>query len=86
MKCDSKLWFTLDVVYLVINVLYLECNDTFLNSFAGSVTSPLYHNYYENSLRCEILIEAPENYTIMLTFPWFNTETGDSLQVGVPLS
>jgi len=78
--------FYLEVLFLRIIVLYLECNDTFLNSFAGSVTSPLYHNYYENSLRCEILIEAPVNYTLMLTFPWFNTATGDSLQVGVPHS
>jgi len=59
----------------------LGCNDTFNNSFAGSVQSPLYPNNYQNSMRCDILIEAPENYTLMLKFPYFNMAAGDSLQV-----
>jgi len=74
--------FYSEVLFLRIIVLYLECNDTFLNSFAGSVTSPLYHNYYQTPMLCEILIEAPVNYTLMLTFPFFGTTAGGLLQVG----
>jgi len=74
--------FYSEVLFIRIIVFFLECNDTFLNSFAGSVTSPSYHNYYQTIMLCEILIEAPVNYTLMLTFPFFNTMAGDLLQVG----
>jgi len=63
----------------------LDCNDTFLNTLAGSVESPLYPNNYQNSMRCDILIEAPVNYTLMLQFSYFNIEAGDSLQVNYNL-
>ena len=61
---------------------FLECNDTFLDTMTGSVQSPLYPNNYQNSMRCDILMVAPVNYTLMLQFPVFNMATGDSLQVG----
>ena len=64
----------------------LGCNETFNNSFAGSVQSPLYPNNYQNSMRCDILIEAPENYTLMLQFPYFNMAAGDSLQVNTDIT
>ena len=59
----------------------LDCNDTFLDTMTGSVQSPLYPNNYQNSMRCDILMVAPVNYTIMLQFPYLNMATGDSLQV-----
>ena len=72
-----------DMIYAAFRCLFLECNDTFLDTMTGLVQSPLYPNYYQNSMRCDILIKAPVNYTLMLQFPYLNMATGDSLQVGL---